>query len=76
MFFRRACGIQIGAEFIITGGKKERESLKRVEKYNRELELVSPALPQLETARFDHACGKFDNEEGKTVIFFILIEML
>ena len=60
--FRQACGIELDDKFVVTGGLY---SKKKVAQYT-EAGAVS-YLTSLKTARYDHACSKFVNEDGDTV---------
>ena len=64
-------------KYIITGGKKgaiHRHNntliLKSVKKYR--INGTTETLPDLNVGRFNHACGKFDNDDGATVSLHIL----
>ena len=59
---RLACGIELDDKFVVTGGLY---SKKKVAQYT-EAGAVS-YLQSLKTARYDHACSKFVNEDGDTV---------
>ena len=60
--FSYACSIEEEEEVIITGGSY---SLTKVTSYRMNGE--STSLPDLNTGRDLHACGRFTNSEGATV---------
>ena len=66
--FSQACGVPTDDGYIVTGGS----SPFAPERARREVTLYSrtgdtETLSSLTTARMDHACGKFVDEEGATV---------
>ena len=74
LYFRYSCGIQTDDEFVVTGGYDESSegwALRRVISYNKTGH--SKSLADLSVARYDHACGKFENDEGVTVSFMLNI---
>ena len=49
----------------------EGRGLRRVVSYNKTGH--SKSLADLSVARYDHACGKYENDEGVTVSFILNI---
>ena len=69
-YFRYACGIQTDDEFVVSGGYDESlegRALRRVISYKKTGH--SKSLADLSVARYYHACGKYENDEGVTVSF-------
>ena len=60
----RACGIDLGASYVVTGGQYS-YSGQRVIQYSLTGEVTE--LPDLNTGRYDHACSQFVNTEGVMV---------
>ena len=63
ILFRSSCGIDLGSTYVITGGKGTGKTQATV--YNSQG--WSHDLPQLNEARYDHACARFNDENGHTV---------
>jgi len=61
---RRACGIDLGTSYVVTGGQYSRQ---RVTQYSLTGEVTE--LPDLITGRDRHACSQFVNTEGVTVSY-------
>jgi len=65
----RACGIEVGDHYIVTGGydyDAPEETLNTVAKYSQS-GLVD-YLPSLNTRRYQHACSSFISDSGETVL--------
>ena len=60
-----ACVISQTDTFIVTGG--ETGGWNFVEKYSSDGEFLE-SLPSFEHGRRDHACGSFEDEDGRTVL--------
>ena len=60
-FLSRSCGIDLGSTYVVTGGVNQRK-----------VSVYSPTgwthdLPDLNRGHFQHACAKFENENGEMV---------
>jgi len=65
----RACGIEVGDHYIVTGGwdyNAPENALNTVAKYSQS-GLVD-YLPSLNQRRYDHACSSFISDSGETVL--------
>jgi len=60
---RKACGIDLGTSYVVTGGK---DSKQRVTQYSLTGEVTE--LPDLINGRYYHACSQFVNTEGVTTL--------
>ena len=59
---RLACGIELDDKFVVTGGIYSKTTVAQYTEAG-----AVTYLPSLKTARYDHACSKFVNEDGDTV---------
>ena len=67
---RAACGIEVGDEFIVTGGNDgSGNALVTVAKYSQSGFLQY--LPSLNQKRDNHACSSFISDSGDTVGFIL-----
>ena len=67
VLFRSSCGIDLGSTYVITGGKEfgRGEEDTQATVYNSAG--WSHDLPPLNEGRQQHACAKFNDENGHTV---------
>ena len=72
--YSSACGIKTQDKFVTTGGSdwsSPDRVLKTVTRYSRTGQ--TETLPQLNVARFYHACGSYLTDEGDNVRFILNI---
>ena len=69
---RSACGFESSDKFIITGGwisSGHESAVKTVISYSRTGD--AEGLPELNVARWEHACGSYETDEGDNVRFIL-----
>ena len=70
MIFRYACGVEIGDDFIVTGGVDQTGAVDTVGLYSQSgfVRWLTP----MNQARRSHGCTTFVTESGDTVTFRII----
>ena len=72
--YSRACGINTGDKYVITGGYDRSipgKALNNVTRYSRTGD--TETLPPLKVARYLHACGSYLTDQGDNVRFIVNI---
>ena len=72
MYCRSACGIDLGDSFVVTGGI-DGSTWNTVAEYTPTGEVTY--LAALIQGRYNHACSKFIDDNGRTVSLKFNIEM-
>ena len=64
LYFRDSCAINLGQTVVITGNFNKKHG-KNVTEYD--VKGFVAELPELSTARYNHACTSYDNDDGTKV---------
>ena len=67
---RFACGVEVGGQFIVTGGTDGKTTLDTVARYRDSGEVTY--MNPMKMARRGHACSKFVTDSGETVSYSFL----
>ena len=85
-FYSRACGLEVGDHYVVTGGVNHGTTLGRARQRRTPPVAVDDALhvvakysqtgfveylPALNQGRYDHACSSYISDSGETVGFIL-----